>query len=77
MRPFVLCYVCDRVHVSVFAYRECDRLAPVTVFGADQGLAATVPMHTTWCLLDAASLGLGYMGTRSCNTDLCIRCYSR
>ena len=42
MRPTVLYYLCDRVHVSVFAYRGCDGLAPLTVGGADQALAVTV-----------------------------------
>ena len=52
MRPSVLCYLCDRVHVSVFAYRGCDGLAPLTVGGADQALAVTVWIYTTWYLLD-------------------------
>jgi hypothetical protein len=52
MRPSVLCYLCDRVHVSVFAYRACDGLAPRTVGGADQALAVTVWIYTTWYLLD-------------------------
>ena len=42
MRPSVLCYLCDRVHVSVFAYRGCDGLAPLTIGGADQALAVLV-----------------------------------
>jgi hypothetical protein len=52
MRPSVLCYVCDRVHVSVFAYRGCDGLAPLTIGGADQALAVAVWIYTTWYLLD-------------------------
>ena len=52
MRPSVLCYVCDRVLVSVFAYRVCDGLAPLTVGGADQAFAVTVWIYTTWYLLD-------------------------
>jgi hypothetical protein len=41
------------LHVSVFAYRACDRLAPLTVNGANQALAIPVPIHATWYLLDA------------------------
>lgn len=45
MRPSVLCYVCDRVHVSVFAYRGCDGLAPLTIGGADQARRRGLDIH--------------------------------
>ena len=37
---------------SVFAYRGCDGLAPLTIGGADQALAVAVWIYTTWYLLD-------------------------
>ncbi len=55
MRRSVLCCICDRVHVSVFAHRACDGRASLTVGGADQALAVTVWIYTRWYLLDTTS----------------------
>ena len=51
MRPFVARYVCDRLHVSGFAYRVCDRLAPLRP-AVRIKLAVPGPIHAIWDQLD-------------------------
>ena len=51
MRPFVARYVCDRLHVSVFACRVCDGLATLRP-ALRIKLAVPGPIHAIWDLLD-------------------------
>ncbi len=75
MRPSVLCYVCDRVLVSVFAYvyvmglHLSRSVVRIKLSPSRSGYARHGTCSTTESLRDA--LGLGYMGTRSCDTALC------
>ena len=50
----------------------------LSVGEADQALTSTVRVRATWYLRDDEVLAwcIGYLGTRSCNTDLYIRCYN-
>ena len=75
MRPSVLCYLCDRVHVSVLRIVDVMGLhlsrsvVQIKLSPSRSGYTRHGTCSTTESLRDA--LGLGYMGTRSCNTALC------
>ena len=74
MRPSVLCYLCDRVHVSVLRFVDVMGLhlsrsvVQIKLSPSRSGYTRHGTCSTTESLRGA--LGLGYMRTPSCNTDL-------
>jgi hypothetical protein len=74
MRPSVLCYVCDRVHgaclriVDVMGLHLSRSVVRIKLSPSRSGYTRHGTCSTTESLRDA--LGLGYTGTRSCNTAL-------
>ena len=78
-------HLCVRLRLCVCAHVVSARARVVVMMGlhlsvgeADQALTSTVRVRATWYLRDDEVLAwcIGYLGTRSCNTDLYIRCYS-
>jgi hypothetical protein len=77
MRAFAFVCVsarCERARARVVVMTGLH----LSVGEADQALTSTVRVRATWYLRDDEVLAwcIRYLGTRSCNTDLYIRCYN-